>query len=346
MSYSPPASGDVDFGVKSYDPPSSGSVVLDVTQNVVIQPDAIDLQLAVGDAFIAPEVVLVSPDAIDLQLSVVDDPFITAQQVVRPEPFELSFEIPLAGIQPFLYSNEWQIDQNRLSPSTDIETGPQSLSLSFEVGGDTIDTWRQYDRAGDITTESGFGGSFRALDRSDQGPVEVRSSFDDMRPFEPSLEYFVAGYSETQIAPDRYEITLELQRPRNRGRAFPAIAETGGEWVIETERSTLALSGGQVGTIDSDGSTTGPRRQLGLVVSDDQAAALIDDLGFPAGISTRAVPDGEDQLVDDNGSQSITLTAPPGADIDGGEWLVPEWSLSFQSFDGARRWQVALTLAR
>jgi len=346
MSYSPPTSGDVDFGVKNYNPPSSGNVILDVTQNVIISPDAIDLQLAIGDAFIAPEVVLVRPEPIDLQLSVVDDPLLSAQQVVQPDPIVLAFDIPLAGIQPFLYSNEWQIDQKRISPSTDIETGPQSLSLSFEVGGDAIDKWRAYDRAGDLTTDSGFAGSFRALDRSGQSSVEVRSSFDDMRPFEPSLDYFVAGYSESQIAPNRYEVSLDLQRPRNRGQAFPAIDESGGEWVIETDRSTLALAGRQVGTIDSEGSTTGPRRQLALVVSDEQASALVDDLGYPDGISTRTVPDGEDILVDDNGSQSITLTAPEGADIDGGEWLVPGWSLSFNTFDDARRWRVEVTLAR
>lgn len=367
MSYSPPDSDDVDFSVKNYNAPSGGSVVLDVTQNVIIFPDAIDLSLSLdaevissgfiltpdpvdADLGLSVEVIsagfILRPDPIDVDVSLGSPALISSGVLVTPNSGELSFEIPLAGIQPFLYSNEWQIDQNRISPSTDIETGPQSLSLSFEVGGDAIDTWRAYDRANDLTTDSGFGGSFRALDRSGQGRVEVRSSFDDMRPFEPSLEYFVAGYSESQIAPNRYEISLDLQRPRNRGQAFPTIAESGGEWVIETERSTLALSGGQVGTIDSEGSTTGPRRQLAFVVSDKQASALIDDLGYPDGISTRAVPDGKDQLVDDNGSQSITLTAPDGADIDDGEWLVPGWSLSFNAFDDARRWRVEVTLAR
>jgi len=389
MSYTPPSSGDVDFSVKSYTPPSSGNVILDVTQNVVILPDAINLNFNLNAEVISAGFILrpgaidtnlnlnaevisagfilrpdaidtnlnlnaevisagfiLRPDAIDINLNLNATPLISSGVLVTPDNGDLPFDIPLAGIQPFLYSNEWQIDLNRISPSTDIETGPQSLSLSFEVDGDAIDKWRAYDRAGDLTTESGFGGSFRALDRSDQGTVEVRSSFDDMRPFEPNLDYFVAGYSESQIAPDRYEVSLDLQRPRNRGQAFPAINESGGEWLIETDRSTLALSGRQVGTIDSEGSTTGPQRQLAFVVSDKQASALIDDLGYPDGISTRAVPDGEDTLVDDNGSQSITLTAPNSADIDDGEWLVPGWSLSFNAFDGARRWRVEVTLAQ
>lgn len=344
MSYQRPTADAVDFSVESHEPPAADTVDFGVEQLVMVAPDPVALDLALPEPFAAPVKTIVAPEAVSLELST-PDAAIRPGVLIEPQPVELDLRTPTtAAIQPFLLNEEWQLDRQRLTPSSDIEATPQTTTLTFEAARSEIETWRQFDAAGDQTVEEGFGGAFRAIDRGGRGAVGARASLQDVRPFKPQQRYLIADYSESQLAADRFEISLTLQRVTNRQQAFPTVDESG-DWEIEAGDSTIGLEAGQVGRIDSDGESGGRRVTLPLLVSDKQAAALLDALGYPAGVVKRAVPDGPDQLFDEtDGDQTIVLDVPGAASIDSGAWLVTGWSLSWHSHDGGDRWRFEMEL--
>lgn len=234
-----------------------------------------------------------------------------------------------------------------VTPTTDIEVGPQTISLTTDVSESNIDAFREFaDRAGDLDTESGFGGSFRTLNRGTGDTVEVIPGVESSPPV-AQTDMFVASYSESQLSPVRFEVDIELQRLANRDDATdPDTLQTGDEWAITLDTgATIGLSGRQVAPPERDGSPSGASVGLEIIVSSDQAAAILDRIGYPAGVVERSVPDGDDQLVDESGGrQTIAIDAPPDAAIDSGEWLVRGWGLSFNAFDEPRRWRLSLSL--
>jgi len=325
--------------------PTFNSATLTVEQAVTVGVDTVSLGFSVQDAFIAPEKRILRADPVSLGFTVETPQTISAETIIQPEPVRLAFDVQNALIAPFLLTDEWRVGRERVRP-TAIEADAETLSLSFTVERDNIERWREYDRAGDITTETGFGGAFRALGRDGDGDTEVRPPFTRMRPFTPSTDYRVAGYAEQQVAPDRYEVTLDLQRTRNRGEAFPALSQTGA-YEIGLSHGTVGLAERQVGQIDRDGAPAGAEVSLPVRVSDEQAGALLDNLGYPAGVVERSVPDGPDQRVDESGGrQTVTLSVPEEAAIDSGDWYVTDWTLSFNAYSEDRQWLVELALAR
>ena len=344
MTYTPPQADGVTFDVEPYDPPSGDAVDFDFTQFVLVEPAPVTLDLDTPDAFVAPIKQFARPDAVELDLTT-PEPFVSPGVPVRPEPVTLDLSTPPALIAPFLLSEEWQIDRERLQPS-EIEADADTLSLSFQVQRDQLPTWRQFDRADDVDVEEGFGGAFRAIGRDGRDDVEVRIPFTRLRPFEPAVDYRVTGYQEEQQSTDLFEIELDLHRVTNRTEAFPALEQSGDDWTLSLAHGTIALANEQVGQLDREGDTPGASVTLPLILSDEQAAALLDSVGYPAGVVVESVPDGPDQRVDETGGrQTIDLDAPAEAMIDAGEWFVIDWSLEWWSFSEDREWRVELTLA-
>ena len=323
--------------------PTFNNATLTIEQNVTVAASPAELSFAPQDAFVSAQT-LVPADPVTLGLDT-PTPFVAAElPPLQADPVELDLTVSNAFIAPFLLADEWQVDRERVRPSA-VEASAETLSLTFTVERENIERWHEYDRAGDITTETGFGGAFRALGRGGDAGTEVRPSFKRMRPFKPSTDYRVAGYAEQQVAPDRFEVTLELQRVRNRAEAFPALAQTGA-YEIALSHGTVGLSERQVGQINRDGAAAGAEVSLEVRVSDEQAGALLDNLGYPGGVVARSVPDGPDQRVDETGGrQTVTLSTPADAAIAGGDWYVTDWTLSFNAYSDDRQWLVDLALA-
>jgi len=227
----------------------------------------------------------------------------------------------------------------------DLTVTPTSVSLSFQVPESEIDRWREYDRAGNVQTERGFGGSFRTIDRAGRNSVEIVRVPDDQQPPYIDERGFVTSYQEQQVASDRFRISITLQRRTNRDSEYPTVSQTG-DFEFNLSTGTVGLDSEQVSRPDRAGSTTGGQVDLSLAVSDEQAGTLLDNLGFVRGVVERSVGDGEDFLVDesDNSRQTVTLSTPTEAVLSDGDYLVTGWQVSENAKTAGRRWQFDLTL--
>jgi hypothetical protein len=245
---------------------------------------------------------------------------------------------------------DWAIEPGTTDPTmilaSSLTADAQTVSLSFEVHRDEIDAWRRFDRAGDISVESGFAGQYRAIDRGARsGPTRVEPPVDQEPPF-PRADYFVTSYGEEQVAPDRFQVDMTFQRLSNRGQEFGTLSEAG-DWEFALETGTVGLDAAQVSPASGSGTTAGPEFELQLRIGDDQAAALMDNWGYPEGVVERPVGDGEDYLVDQSpdSRQTVTVTSPSGAAIDDDDYLVTGWQIETAGFEASRRWSVDVTFA-
>jgi hypothetical protein len=221
---------------------------------------------------------------------------------------------------------------------------PTTLSVGFDVqGSSSIDAWRAYDRAGDLSVETGFGGAFRTVDRAGRGDTVAVQPPPWASPPVDSVDGFVQSYSEEQVAPDVWEIDLTIVRASNRATPFNTVSESGA-WEVATQRGTIGLSGRYVGVSSQSGTSAGGDWTLRLALSDSQAAAWADACSHPDGVSEETVSDGSNYLVDDspNSRQTVTLSVPSNATIPGGDHLVQDWTLSPRSY-GEQPWQLDAT---
>jgi len=235
-----------------------------------------------------------------------------------------------------------------LRPTPDVAVTAQTISLTTNIAEPQLDTFRALgDRAGDLTTEEGHAGAFRAIDRGGDPSVELVPGAGSTPPI-AQTETLIAGYSESQLSPTRFEVAVELQRVANRSEATdPDTLQTGDGWLLTLDTGdVVGLSERQVGQADREGAPPGATLTLPLRVSSDQAGALLDRVGYPGGVAERSVPDGPDQRVDETGGrQTVTLSTPADAAIADGDWFVTDWSLTFNSYSEDRQWLVELALA-
>ncbi|PCR89329.1 hypothetical protein CP557_01510 [Natrinema ejinorense] len=239
----------------------------------------------------------------------------------------------------------WAIGR-RMIQATEPELSPKTLSLSFEATRDDIDHWRQFDRAGDVGIQVGYGGQFRAIDSAGRdNPTIVEAPDSEQPPFQAGSEWYINSYEEEQVAADRFQLTLTFQRLEPRSPAFDPVDEAGGFWTIDTNRGTIALEDRQVGQVSRSGTTTGGTTTLPLRLTPEQAAMLADTATVPDAVVERIVPDGPDRLEDSsNGQQTVTITAPSGTGFESGDYLLQNWSLSHGGYQ-EHRWRVDLEIA-
>jgi len=252
---------------------------------------------------------------------------------------------------------DWVV-AGRAQSLTSISISPDAISVSFEVSDDNIDHYRAFSRSGDLETGSGHGGQFRVFDRATASGVDIYPGNADVPAVERGETWYADGYSEEQVAPTRYAVTLDCVRETNREETTSILVESGwsaggwssGAWGgsdpafdLELSYGTIALDDRSVGQIDREGSPTGDDITVPLLLSSEQAAAIADAAGYPGGVTERSVPDGDDQPVDDSGRQAVTISTP-GSDLADGEYLIRDWSIEFNSHDPSHRWQATLTI--
>jgi len=227
----------------------------------------------------------------------------------------------------------WQIDGRAVTVDDEsLELTARTLSLSFEVARDEVDHWRQYDRVGDFSVEDGFAGRFRAI--SDGADLVSVAAAPDASPAVSGGQWFVSGYSEEELAADRYRVTLDLQRPSNRSPRASAVDQTGGQfdWQLRLDRGTISMPRRGVTPIEREGTTHDAELMLSVKLSNEEAATVADTLTAPAGVVERTVPDGENRLRDETGGeQTLDVVAPDTSAVWRGEYLARDWTLTKQN---------------
>jgi hypothetical protein len=241
----------------------------------------------------------------------------------------------------------------------------QTLEISAEVDRDDISTWRQYDRPGEATTTIGANGEFRTTDRSGGGqPVVTVEPPDEWQP-EPldAHDAIITDYSETEVAPDRYELELTLTRTSNRDRtvSFPNITGFGrqfgryfgtsepseriGKWVFKLSRGKIGLDSGQVLLEEFNGSSVGGSWTLPLLVDDLQARVVMESLSHIDAVAERNIPDATDRLVDTTSGSwnQISIRQPVNGQLFGAatEAIATGWEMEWYSH---RHWRIDLSL--
>lgn len=242
----------------------------------------------------------------------------------------------------------WSIDGTDLEADS-LSLDHQTLTLGSEVTT-SIDHWRQYDRAGDFEVVNGANGDFRAFDTSGgaQGPVTITPPTEwSPAPF-GSVEALVESYSESQIAPGRFEIELSFQRTTNISRDATDPGGTGA-WEFGFSLGTIGLNGGgldeQVLVAERDGDPTDGAWTLPLLLDDQQARIVMESLSHVGATAERTVPDGENFRIDTTTNQknTVSLTTPSRATVQDGTYVATGWDLEWYSH--RRRWLVALSLS-
>jgi len=223
------------------------------------------------------------------------------------------------------------------------------LSLSFVVSAEAIEFWRrQYSTAGDTTEETGFGGQVRTLDEAGRaGPTVVDPPTTQSPPFTETA-YYVTAYNDEPVG-GSFIVSLNLRRLSNRRREFDlsaAALTTGDDWPLTTPFDTLSLRSDQLLDGGVSGTTSGPQRDLSLLVSNEQAGALYDALGYPGAAVAREVPGGRNRIRDTTPDSRQTLVVTDSPDVDAvpdGEHIVSGFSIEIAGESTRQRWLVELT---
>lgn len=241
-----------------------------------------------------------------------------------------------------------RLDGSRVDVTAGIETTPETVSLSFRTRD--ADRWREFERAGDIDVLSGHAGQFRAVNRGgsdDGGRVRWRPREAFVPPLTPAT-LLVDELNVEQVSPAVDEIDLTLQRPTPRDETViqsPALS-TGDDWVLSLPTGAdVSFDARDVGVVGQGSSPTGARVTLPLLCRPAQAEALVATASRPDAVVERGVPDGPDLVVDEAGSQTLSITTPADAPIPSGDWLVTDWSLTQHTPGDDPTWRVELFLA-
>ena len=222
---------------------------------------------------------------------------------------------------------------------------PDTLSIGVVAqGSSAIDAWRAYDRAGDLSVETGFGGAFRVIDRAGRSDTVTVQPPPWATPPLDSVDGWIQSYSEEQVAADVWEIDLTIVRQSNRATPFGTVSQTG-DWEFATQRGTIAVNSRSIAQTSQSGTTAGGDWTLRIAATATQAAAWADACSHPAGVVDESVADGTDRLGDEspNSRQTVTIASPASATVPDTDYLVQDWTLTQQSY-GAQPWLIETTL--
>jgi hypothetical protein len=252
----------------------------------------------------------------------------------------------------------------------DLDLSARRLSISFVVDRDDASDFRELDSPGDTEELQGVGGVFRTVNRQDANEVSI-SPGSGVKPPLVDANYEIQSYQESAVGPAKREIDLSLRRVDNRTEQYPNSQTTaplivnaagfgvsfgnsfGSGSLVETWQLTtglgrsLRLAATQLGQQRLQGSARGPQLPVQLRVSDGQAAALLDSLGYPSGVIEREVPDAEDVVLDTSPNDRHTFTvsnSPAPRKLFNGDYVVTDWRLNLASSSATNRWAVELRL--
>lgn len=237
--------------------------------------------------------------------------------------------------------SKWTINGTDVDVSDEVVVTAQTLELPLRAHADDIETWRAYQRAGDVEVRVGSGGTFVADDGRDVDPVVVEPPPVHVPPLEASIDTYAQGYDETQISADHYRVTITFVRTENRDAAFDTLDESG-EVDIDVHRGTVGVTHRDIETTATAGSPSGGDIELSVRLTAEQAGVVLDSLTHPEGISHYRVPGGDDIAEDDSPDGRQTVTLFPARDrlpTQGGAIATNASPIS------PDRWRVELTLA-
>lgn len=239
----------------------------------------------------------------------------------------------------------WTIDGTTAEPVNSLTLTPTALSISFEADRSDISQWRAYDRSGDYRRIGEYAGGWRLVDDGGRSATVTLDPPADRKPPLDTVTGYVQSYSERQAAADRFAVDLTVERESERQDVYSAPAESGGDWELSTAHGTIALEARQVGRASQRGSTEGGQWSLPIWLTDVQAGAIADAAGTPDAVVERPVGDGENRWADASGGrQTVTITAPAGATLPGGDHFIPDWTLEHAGYGPSREWRATLTL--
>jgi len=269
---------------------------------------------------------------------------IPAGQTVRSGPIDVDNRLQVRGT---LAVGEWSVAGVRISGVQTLSVRPTDVSVTFTVPRNEVSTWRQYQRAGDIRTEEGAAGRFRTFDEAGRASPVSLSPAPWFSPPLSDISGYVINYGEEQVSPTTTQVSLTIQRLTNRDSQFTPVSQSGGPYEVRVADGSLSLTESQVSTASTQGATSGRQLSVALTLSPEQAATLLDNVGFPAAVQDRPIDEGRDELLDTTPSdrQTVRIDAPSEALLGSGDFLVQGWSLATAGFDERRRYRVDLDLA-
>jgi len=226
------------------------------------------------------------------------------------------------------------------------------LSVSFVVSAEAIEFWRrQFSTAGDTTEETGFAGQFRTLDEADRaGPTVVDPPETQSPPF-TETSYYVTSYNDESVG-ESVLVSLNLRRLSNRRREFDfrlSELRTGDDWILQTAFEVFPLGSDQLLDGGVSGTTSGPQREISLLLSNEQTGALCDALGYPEAVVERDVSGGRNVIRDTtpDSRQTLIVTESPDPDVvPDGRHVVSGISIEIAGQSARHRWLVELTTKR
>jgi hypothetical protein len=251
-----------------------------------------------------------------------------------------------------------------------LDLSARRLSISFIVNRSDVADFRELDSPGGTEELQGVGGAFRTVNRQATNEITISPGATNKPPL-VDAEYEVQSYQESAVGPAKREIDLSLRRVDNRNEEYPNSQTTapvlvnaagfglsfgrsfGSGNLIENWQLTtglgrsLRLAESQLGQQQLQGSARGPQLPVQLRVSDGQAAALVDSLGYPSGVIEREVPDAGDVVLDTSPDDRHTFTvanSPAPSKLFNGEYVVSDWSLELASSSRTNRWAFELRL--
>ena len=113
-------------------------------------------------------------------------------------------------------AEQWLVDGIETPVGRDWTLSHDTLTLPIRATDETIDTYREYDRAGDFNRVEGFAGTWFVQDRADRDATTIEPP-DTLKPAVATDEYLPQAYQEEQLAPDEWRVTLTLVRTEPRG---------------------------------------------------------------------------------------------------------------------------------
>jgi hypothetical protein len=270
---------------------------------------------------------------------------IPSGEVRRASSLDIDGTLDIEGT---LQVGQWRLDGRPLPSVKEWSVSPRTVSVTFEIDDSQLNIWREYDRAGDLSVEDGYAGTFRALDRGGRADPVVLQPPPWFAPPIGQVKGYVNSYGESPQGPTRTEISITIQRLTNRQPTTDSVDETGGDWQLRTVEGALALDEDQVAPSPASGTPAGRQTTLTVGVSADQAATLADALAYPGGVTEREIRGEENIVIDESPDEQQTILVGTVADTElrSGEYPVSDWSVEFAGFDDRREFRVELVLAK
>jgi hypothetical protein len=262
---------------------------------------------------------------------------------VTPTPTgvgQVSVSIPLRALElsrdpPGVGFPNWVINNIELTSSKDETATPQTLSVTFRVDADTLNSALRplKDDQGKVNVLPTDDGGFRAVDRADGANTYRVFPPVGRKPLRLTEDYHVVEYEESIVSTDagEWDVGLELVRSADRDDS-PSISQTrdSGEWAFETRFGTIATASVIAEFI---GRGEGGVRRFELIsrMTQRQARAFESALNRINAARTREIPDATNVAVDDSSDDAatVTVTPPNNADeVPAGDYVVTEWESS------------------